>query len=374
MFFMAVEKRGLETQVRSPSLLACLVCASSFVVACVPVPKTKEPAAPLISQDGLSIIGESGTLEDLRNQKALEDQVERTLHERLGRDPQSADCLRYAVELMSRHDNDAAIVAASRALALNPNFAEAYLLRAQARSRAVHGDMKAVNEDLQKAIALKADMPGAYALLADVYDSQKNYEKAVAAWTQAILQNERDRDVYRRRSASLYALGRRNEALADLDRFIAIRPDKPIGHRLKADMLADMGRFSDALKEYELSIKFEHGNRKSPVFHLRGRLFAKLKRYKDAIKDFSSAIEIDPQDDDALRARGDLYCNLGEYRRAIDDYSRAIETSPDFARASLEARSKAYRKIGRVDLAEKDQQTALSQSERPAEKPVYEIK
>jgi tetratricopeptide (TPR) repeat protein len=320
------------------------------------------------------VIGESGTLDDLRNEKALEEQIERTLQQRLGKTPQSGDYLHYAAELMRGHDNDAAVVAATRALLLNPDFAEAYLARAQARSRAVHSNMKEVSEDLEKAIALKADMRGAYDLLADVYDSQKQYAKAVQARTLAIAQNSRDRDVYRRRSASLYALGKKDLALADLDRFIAIRKDKPIGHRLKADLLVDMGRNEDALKEYGTALQFEKGNTKSPIFHLRGRLYAKLKRYKESIDDFSAAIAIDPQDDDALRMRGDQYCKIGKYEMAIADYSKAIDTSPDFARASLEARSKAYKEMGRLDLAAKDEKSARALSAGPAERPVYEIK
>lgn len=348
-------------------------CAT-LLLGCQPVSKTEPPGTESSGVKSLSPIGEAGTLDDLRDREGLATKIGETLRKRNGRAPRPEDYLKYADEMMDQHDHDMAVMAASLAIAVNPRYAEAYLVRAKAQSKSVLGDMKSVKKDLEKAIQLKSDLPDAYELLADFYDQEKRYDKAVAAWSRAIANNKSDRDLYRHRSASLYALGRRQEAIDDLDRYIAIRPDRPIGYRIKAGLLVDMGRFDDALKAYELALKYQKGTTKAQIFHLRGRLLARMKRYDDAIKDFSAMLEIDPRDDDALRLRGDQYLKLGQYDKAISDYTNAINVSPDFARASLLARSRAYRKIGRNDLATQDEKRAFRLSERPAEKPVFEFK
>ena len=58
-----------------------------------------------------------------------------------------------------------------------------------------------------------------------------------------------------------------------------------------------------------------------------------LGNYRQAIEDYSRAIEIKPGYADAYNNRGIAYNSLGNYRQAIEDYNRAIEIKPDFADA-----------------------------------------
>ena len=47
--------------------------------------------------------------------------------------------------------------------------------------------------------------------------------------------------------------------------------------------------------------------------------------YKEAVKDFSRVIEIDPQNANAFFNRGCCYDSIGELDLAISDYSVALE-------------------------------------------------
>ena len=60
---------------------------------------------------------------------------------------------------------------------------------------------------------------------------------------------------------------------------------------------------------------------------------AEAGNYQGAIADFSRAIEINAQDDDAYYNRGVVKDKLKNYQGAIADYSKAIEINPQNALA-----------------------------------------
>jgi Flp pilus assembly protein TadD len=61
------------------------------------------------------------------------------------------------------------------------------------------------------------------------------------------------------------------------------------------------------------------------ALHNRGISHERLSQYKDAIKDFSKVIAIDPANANAYFNRGCCYDTIGELDLAISDYSVALE-------------------------------------------------
>lgn len=59
--------------------------------------------------------------------------------------------------------------------------------------------------------------------------------------------------------------------------------------------------------------------------HNRGISYERLGKYKEAVKDFSCVIDIDPQNANAYFNRGCCYDSIGELDLAISDYSVALE-------------------------------------------------
>jgi len=45
----------------------------------------------------------------------------------------------------------------------------------------------------------------------------------------------------------------------------------------------------------------------------------------------TTAIQLDPNDEDAYCMRGRAYYKLGQHHRAINDYTKAIQLDPDDA-------------------------------------------
>ncbi|MBW1726356.1 MAG: tetratricopeptide repeat protein [Deltaproteobacteria bacterium] len=59
----------------------------------------------------------------------------------------------------------------------------------------------------------------------------------------------------------------------------------------------------------------------------------KLKKYNQAIEDFSRAIKLDPNNAEYYYKRGVTYGNLNQHQKAIEDFNEAIRLNPKYAEA-----------------------------------------
>lgn len=97
----------------------------------------------------------------------------------------------------------------------------------------------------------------------------------------------------------------------------------------KAKMLK--GKYKEALAEYSLAIELDPRNALAHVN--RGATYNCLKDDCKSILDYEQAIKIDPNLDIAYYNRGNCKRRLAKYDEAIDDYSRAIDLRSDYADA-----------------------------------------
>ncbi len=61
----------------------------------------------------------------------------------------------------------------------------------------------------------------------------------------------------------------------------------------------------------------------------RGNRFSRNGSYDRAIEDYTTALELEPQNTDAFYNRGCSYYEVGLYDLSIADLTRAIELNPD---------------------------------------------
>lgn len=106
------------------------------------------------------------------------------------------------------------------------------------------------------------------------------------------------------------------------------------GTRLERAMLEALsahsnGEYAEAIRTYGaiLRMKLDHSLR-SLVYNHRGMAHFSLSEYQKSIKDFSRAIEFDPDNVRAYCNRGLVYRVTGKLDRSLADYDTAIQVAP----------------------------------------------
>jgi tetratricopeptide (TPR) repeat protein len=189
---------------------------------------------------------------------------------------------------------------------------------------------------------------------------------------------------------TLRLAGRTDEALAALDRAVALQPDLSSAIASRAETKRIMGRFDDAVADFSRAIElnpdyawafsgrahayralesydlskadFDHAIELQPdlagAFGGRAEVFRLLDRYEEALADFSRAIELDGGYVWAIGSRGQTLKAMGRYDEALADFSRALALDPDLAWA-IDDRGETYRLLERYEEAVADFSRAI---------------
>lgn len=115
-------------------------------------------------------------------------------------------------------------------------------------------------------------------------------------------------------------------------------------------------QYKEAVENYTQAIQLQSNT--ALFYNNRGYVYGGLGEYDKAISDYNKAIELDPFNSTAYHNRGYTYNNLKEYEKAISDYGKAIELSPNNATA-YNNRGSIYIVLGRTDEAISDLNKAI---------------
>ena len=252
-------------------------------------------------------------------------------------------------------DLEASLGAYTRAIELNPTFAEAYNNRG--------GVKKALNRydeaiaDYDRAIELDPAMAKAYYNRGSVKKALNRHDEAIADYSRAIELNPTDAEAYYNRGSVREALGRHDEAIADYDRAIELDPVHAGVYYNRGNAKEALGRHDEAIADYSRAIELNPTDARA--YNNRGNAKEALGRHDEAIADYSRAIELNPVHAGAYNNRGIVKDTLGRRDEAIADYSWAIELNPALAEAYYN-RGGAKSEVGHINEAREDFQKALA--------------
>ena len=121
------------------------------------------------------------------------------------------------IEKYSSGDVDGARRDFNKAIKLNPNFADAYTARGNARQRSFNQDMNGAFDDYTKAIQLDPNQVKAYINRGLLRKGTENYERAIEDFSKAIEIDPNYAKAYRFRGDSKKLMGNEPSALADYE-------------------------------------------------------------------------------------------------------------------------------------------------------------
>jgi tetratricopeptide (TPR) repeat protein len=144
--------------------------------------------------------------------------------------------------------------------------------------------------------------------------------------------------------------------------FLLLLADQGCGGN-QADKAFERGLEAVRTHNYDLAIgEFSEAIRLKPDFeeayYNRGHAYSDKGDYDKAIADFSEAIRLDPEDASIYNIRGDAYSKKGQNGRAIADFDKAIHLNPENASA-YDRRGHVYDRKGDYSKAMTDYSEAI---------------
>ncbi|MBQ9535011.1 MAG: tetratricopeptide repeat protein [Clostridia bacterium] len=195
------------------------------------------------------------------------------------------------------------------------------------------------------------------------YFEEGKLEEAIADYDKAIELKPDDADAYNNRGNVHDELGEYKKAIEDYDEAIKLKTDYADAYNNRGVAHADLGEYKKAIEDYDKAIELKPDL--AEAYNNRGVAHSKLYEYEKAVADYGKAIELEPDDADAYYNRGiahgklgDAHADLDENKKAIADFSKAIDLKPDDADAYYN-RGVAHGELGEPDKAIADFSKAI---------------
>jgi tetratricopeptide (TPR) repeat protein len=220
-----------------------------------------------------------------------------------------------AIALQDKGELDRAIADYSEAIKIDPlgknkNKDDGYDFRVTYKSKDVRRQAESHPMTAQ-----------AYSNRGTVWYDKRDYDRAIADYSEAIKIDPKDATSYDSRGLAWHSKGNYDRAIADYGEALRIEP------------------------------------RYTRVYGDRGFAYAKMGDYDRAIADYSEAIKIGPKDATFYLGRGYAWHCKGDYDRAIANYDQAIRLNPKLALA-YSNRGHAWKAKGNLARANADYEQA----------------
>ncbi len=248
-----------------------------------------------------------------------------------------------------------------------------------------------------QALALQPNFVDAYLLRSVIRDAVGKFQEAAADAEQALRLQPKNATAFFLQGTALIHLGRLANAIPLIDAAILLRPGYPEALTARGNIELLEGKWDSALSRYQLALKndphleaayygsaqayISQGNTIQAVesvstllsvrganygaLLLRGKLNSFLGKLSAAVEDFSAAIALDPKNPEALVFRARAYVNLGRADEAVADCDHALEQKPQSSEIYL-VRALAYSLYRNPIRALKDFDAAIALNPKEA--------
>jgi tetratricopeptide (TPR) repeat protein len=256
---------------------------------------------------------------------------------------------------------DAAIADASEAIRLRPDDPGGYTLRANAYRQ--KKDTAGAIADTTQAIRLDPDHAEAnYFARADLYNLKGDYERAASDESQAIgialshlarpesAAKDREANIallakaYAGRAVFRASMADYENAFADCNEAIRLRPDKAGGYSRRGMLYSWQAQYDAAIADFDKALALDATDANARTYKAIALL--KLNRAAEAMEVADKGLRSAAHRDAYIGVRGMIAYEQGKYAQALDDLSEAIKLAALKAPAFYLYRGLVYEKLG----------------------------
>ena len=234
------------------------------------------------------------------------------------------------VTLKEQGKLEEAIEAYNKALAIKPDYAEAYNNMGIALQE--QGKLEEAIEAYNKALAIKPDYAEAYYNMGIALKEQGKLEEAIEAYNKALAIKPDYAEAYNNMGNALKEQGKLEEAIEAYNKALAIKPDYAEAYNNMGVALQEQGKLEEAIEAYNkaLAIKPDYAE----AYNNMGNALREQGKLEEAIEAYNKALVIKPDYAEAYNNMGVALQEQGKLEEAIEAYNKALAIKPDHAEAS----------------------------------------
>lgn len=161
---------------------------------------------------------------------------------------------------------------------------------------------------------------------------------------------------YYNRALSAYYLSEYENSIADFSKVLDRAPTFAAGYRCRGTAYLHLGSFEKAIEDLLQSSKLE---RCSTTFYNLGLAYGNLQQFESAVKYFTQAIALNPNDAASFSNRGISYKALRQFENAVADFSTALTLNAESA-SSYDHRAQCHSELGAHANALEDYDKSLN--------------
>jgi len=143
--------------------------------------------------------------------------------------------------------------------------------------------------------------------------------RAVALYPQAVLPHYNRGTVY-------LSLKKLEEAVADFSEAVRLDPTFALGYMNRSSAFSYLGRLDEALADADEAVRLNPSY--ADAFFNRAIVRVKKGMLQAAISDYDKTIELNERDVQSFAGRAAVWWKLGERDKAIADYRKALQIDP----------------------------------------------
>jgi tetratricopeptide (TPR) repeat protein len=174
------------------------------------------------------------------------------------------------------------------------------------------------------------------------YYHQKEYEKAIADFTQAIDINSRDAAAYTGRGVSHFKKGELHDAMTDLNQAVRLKPNSAAIYHHLVDVCEANNDWYGVINNATHVIRL-NPSESAWACNMRGDACYHEEDFERAMKEYDAAIRLNPTWDTPHYGRGWVLYRTNDLDKALADFDEAVRLNPKIEK-NYNMRANIYRK------------------------------